>query len=193
MKTNWNQNPLRTSVDLDEQDLKTILLSIQNEHYTNILCDIDLWLSGKIDKEVPYTAEEVQRRISKWGEICNMEVTHDEVQLIVEELQGSHGGDCVCWPCTCFKCVAESHLGIDTLSGLGKHEASSIMGAFGKNGDRTIDEAIESLNIPHTYETRHSSWEKYSREEYEKHIPRFDAESKRAAEWLRKYKEEHGF
>lgn len=119
--------------------------------------------------------------------------THHEVQLITEELQGSHGGDCVCWPCTCFKCLAEDHLGISTTKGLGKHEGSYIMGAFGKNRDRTIDEAIESLKVNHSYETRDKVWDKYPREEYEKHIPRWESERKNALEWLEAYKKEHGF
>jgi hypothetical protein len=193
MRIIWNQNPLRTVVELDEQDKRLLLLSVQNERYANILCEINLWLSGKIDKNTPQTTEEVQKRINKWEEVCNMDETHHEVQLLVEELQGSHGGDCVCWPCTCFKCLAEDHLGISTTKDLGKHEGSYIMGAFGKNGDRTIDEAIESLKTKHSYETRNLSWAKYSREEYEKHIPRWESEKKNALEWLQKYKEEHGF
>lgn len=150
-------------------------------------------MSGKIRKDTPPTMEDIQKRISRWGEICNMGIDHEDVQMYVADLQYSHGGDCVCWPCTCSKCRAESFLGIDTIKGLGKHEGRKIMSAFGNNDDRSIDEALEVLKTPYDYEKRHSSWEKYTREEYERHIPRWEVEKKRAIAWLEKYKEEHGF
>lgn len=193
MKINWHQNPLKTTVDVDERDKQVILLAIQNEEYSQILCSLDNWLQRKTKKDDEPTLEKVHEKIRAWGEICNMEVDHEDVQMYVEELQCSHGGDCVCWACTCFKCLAESYLGIDTIKGLGQHEAAKIMSAFGDKGDRTIDEALDVLKTPYDYEKRHSSWDKIPREEYEKHIPRWEAEKKRAIEWLEKYKETHGF
>jgi hypothetical protein len=193
MKINWHQNPLKTTVDLDESDKQKLLLCIQNEEYSNILCELDLCLAGKIKKEVEPTIEEIHNQISKWGEICNMKTDDEEVQYLVDALQYSHGGDCTCWPASCEKCHAEEALGIDTIKGLGKHPANKIMNAFGEKGDRTIDEAIESLEKPYEYEARHKSWEKYSREDYEKNFPRWQAEKDAAIVWLRKYKEEHGF
>jgi len=193
MKINWHQNPLRTAVDLDERDKLMLLHSIQNEEYSEILCSLDNWLGRKTKKDVEPTLEKVHEEIREWGAICNMKITHEEVQLIIDDLQGSHGGDCTCWPMTCFKCMAESYLGIDTLSGLGKHQAAKIMGAFGKNGDRTIDEAIETLKTPIDPEKRDPVWDKYPREEYEKHIPRWESERKSALKWLEAYKEEHQF
>lgn len=193
MKINWHQNPLRTTVEVDDRDKQMILLGIQNEEYVEILCSLDLWMKGKIKKDTPPTMEDIQKQISRWGEICNMGIDHEDVQLYVSDLQYSHGGDCTCWPCTCSKCRAESFIGIDTIKGLGKHEASNIMGAFGEKGDRTIDEALEVLKAPYNYENRDPAWDKYPREEYEKHIPRWEAERKKAIDWLQKYKEEHGF
>jgi hypothetical protein len=193
MKINWHQNPLRTTVDVDDRDKQMILLAIQNEEYVEILCSLDLWMKGEIKKDTPPTMEDIQKQISRWGEICNMGIDHEDVQMYVSDLQHSHGGDCTCWPATCSKCLAESYLGIDTIKGLGKHEASKIMGAFGEKGDKTIDEALEILRTPYDYEKRHSSWKNYAPEEYAKHIPRWESEKKRAIEWLEKYKEEHGF
>lgn len=193
MKINWNQNPLRTTVDLDDRDKNMILLAIQNEEYSQILCHLNLWLSGEIDKDKPQTTEEIYKQVKKWGEICNMTVDHEDVQLVIEDLQYGHAGDCTCFAMSCAKCRAEEYLGINTIKGLGQHEGSKLISAFGKDGNRTIDEALAILKTPYDYETRHSSWEKYPREEYEKHIPRWEAERKNAIEWLEKYKEEHGF
>jgi hypothetical protein len=193
MKINWHQNPLKTTIDVDNQDKQMILLALQNEQYSEILCSIDNWLQRKTRKDAEPTIEKIHEKIREWGEICNMTADHEDVQIVIEDLQHGHGGDCTCWPMACSKCMAESFLGIDTIKGLGKHEAAKIMSAFGKNGDKTIDEALEALKTPYDYEKRHSSWEKYSREEYEKHIPRWEVEKKKAIEWLEKYKQEHGF
>src|SRR6185369_3125953 len=48
----------------------------------------------------------------------------------VVELAGEHSGDCVCFPCSCVKCHAESLLGVDTIPGLGKHSAYKVGAAF---------------------------------------------------------------
>lgn len=193
MKINWHQNPLKTTIDVDDQDKQMILLALQNEEYSNILCGLDLWLSDKIQKNIPHSIEEIHRRVSDWGEICNMDINHEDVQAVVEDLQSGHGGDCTCWPMSCSKCRAESFLGVDTIKGLGKHEGNKIMNAFGEKGDNTIDEALEILRAPYDYEKRHPSWKNYTREEYEKHTIRWEAEKKKAIKWLEKYKEEHGF
>lgn len=193
MKIIWHQNPLRTTVHLDDSDKQRLLLFIQNEKYSEMLCSLDLWLKGDIDKKIEPTIENMLNRISEWGEICNMKTNNEEVQYLVDALQYSHGGDCVCWACSCEKCFAEAALAINTIEGLGKHSANKIMNAFGEKGDRTINEAISILEMPYDYDTRHKSWEKYSREDYEKNFSRWQAEKDTAIKWLRKYKEEHNF
>ena len=103
-----------------------------------------------------------------------------------QELLGKHVGDCTCVPCSCSKCYAEMLLGIDTTKGLGKHSAYKIDGAF--SGDASIEEAIQKLeNYQPTYNLS-SSWPK---EEWEKHIPRWLEEGKRAHAWLVAYRDAH--
>lgn len=193
MKINWNQNPFLTTVELDERDKERILTAYQNEEYSLILCDLNLELNGKYNRPVLTDLEVVKEKVGKWREICNLTVESEEIQEYISYLDTTHMGDCTCVPCSCIRCSVEGMLGIDTLKGLGKHEANAVQGAFGKEGNKTIDEAIAALEIPNSYENRHPAWDKYPREEYEKHIPRWDSERKRALEWLKKYKEEHGF
>jgi hypothetical protein len=191
MKIIWNENPLKTVIEIDERDKERILLFIQNEAYIDILCNLDNAMNGRYSKQEPLTdLEKIKSKIEKWEEICNMTIDCEEIQIIESDLKGSHGGDCTCWPISCMKCYAESALGIDTLKGLGKHEAHAIMGAFGEN--RTIDDALRHLYKP-TERTKLESWAKFSQEDYEKHIPRWEAERERALIWLKNYKEEHGF
>ena len=41
MKIHWHQNPLKSTVEVDDRDKERILLYIQNEYYSDILCDLD--------------------------------------------------------------------------------------------------------------------------------------------------------
>ena len=99
-------------------------------------------------------------------------------------------GDCTCVPCTCYRCLVESMLGIDTIKGLGKHEANAVQGAFCKDGKKTIEEAIATLEADKEY-IKPATWP--DSVGYEIHIPRWESERKRATEWLKKYKEVHNF
>lgn len=193
MKINWNPNPLRTTIDLDDRDRQMILLYIQAEEYSDVLCSLDNWLERKTKKDDEPTLEKVHEKIQVWREIYNMKLDHEEVKAYEDYLQMGHGGDCVCWAVSCVKCRAEAALGLDTVRGLGPHEAAAVMGAFGKGQDKTIDDAIETLKTPIDATKRDPVWNKYPLEEYTKNIPRWEAERVRALKWLEKYKEEHEF
>lgn len=184
MKINWHQNPFFTTVEIDERDKHMILRAYQNEEYTELLCDLDMQLQGKYREEKLTDLEIVKEHVSKWGDICNLDIESEEVKRYFSYINYSHMGDCVCVPCSCIRCQVEDMLDINTLKGLGKHSARKIEGAFGKNGSKTIDEAIASLEeVP--------SYDEYK--EYAMHIPRWENERLFAIEWLKKYKEEHGF
>ena len=192
MKINWNQNPFWTTVELDGRDKQMILVAYQKEEYENLLCDLDLRLKGEIKKDEPLDLDVVEKSVDKWGDICNLEVDSPEVQDVIEYLQYPHGGDCTCVPCSCIRCLAEDMLGINTIEGLGKHSAYKVQGAFGEDGKRTIDEAIEALSAPREY-VKSGGWTHVTQEDYEKHIPRWEKEREAAVKWLRAYKERHGF
>lgn len=189
MKINWKENPLETTVDLDDNDRQRLVLFLQNEAYVEILCDLTLTLEKDIrqDSSLP-THDEILKRTAKWRQICDMDETHPDVKMLESELQYSHGGDCTCWAASCMKCMAEYALGINTIKGLGQHEASNIMGVFQKY--KSIDDAISYLTTDKEY-VKPDNWP--DSVGYEVHIPRWDAERVRALEWLRNYKKEHNF
>jgi hypothetical protein len=190
MKIHWHQNPFKTRIELDDRDRKMVLLALQCEEYEQILISLDMKLK---DKEKPLTdLDEIKKRVGHWGEICNMEVDSESVQRYLSYIDDEHMGDCTCVPCSCMRCYLENMLGIDTIRGLGKHAARNVQSAFGVDGDRTIEAAIATLEEPKEY-VKGDSWARFSQEEYEKHIPRWESERKAAAVWLRNYKQEHGF
>lgn len=190
MKINWHQNPFWTSVEIDDRDKQMLLLAIQNEQYTEILCSLNLDLNGKYNRPALTDLEAIKKEVDKWVEICNLDVDSEEVQYYISCLDTGHMGDCTYVPCSCARCQVEEMLDINTIKGLGKHQASKVQGAFGKDGDRTIDEAIAVLEEDKEY-IKPDNWPDCIG--YEIHIPRWESERKTAIAWLKKYKEEHNF
>ena len=193
MKINWHPNPFLTKIELDEQDKKNLLNASKVDQYEELLCGLDLRLDGKIRKDEPITLEIVKKEVGKWGNICEMDVDSEDFTRVLSFVDDIHMGDCTCVPCSCTRCYAEDLLGVNTLP-IGKHVAHKIDGAFFKKDEtKTIDEAIEALSRPYTYEERHECYKNYSEENYMSLTVRWSKEREAAAEWLKKYKEEHGF
>jgi len=110
----------------------------------------------------------------------------------VLELADEHSGDCTCIACSCPKCRAESLLGIDTIDGLGKHEASKIAGAFkddGADSEVPIDEAIMRLRNYRPVFRADRGWT--SEADFNQHVPRWIEEGQRAFAWLETYRQKH--
>lgn len=180
MKIIYNQNPLNTVVELDDHEKKELWYKIKIDELEEKIQISKFHLTN--DKY--YNLEEAKSYL----EIENIDKRCDQLLLCyIEELAAPHCGDCVCFPCACAKCYAESLLGIDTIKGLSKHSANKIEVAFAKN-TKDIDSVIEYLNnYEPILEYNPKIW--ISKENYEKHIPRWKGEAKQAAEWLLNYKQ----
>ena len=190
MKINWHQNPFKTTVELDEHDKRTILLAYQNDEYVQMLVELEFGFTGKYNSEKFKTMEEAYEISKRWGEICNLDVDSEEIRMYIEYLDTPHCGDCTCVPMSCIRCRVEEMLDIDTTEKCGKHSFRNVEGAFGKDGDHTIDEAIAILEKPREY-IKPSTWP--DSVGYEEHIPRWKKEQEQAVSWLKRYKERHGF
>lgn len=173
MKVTYTPNPLRSIVELDGNDRYRLKQGIENDLLYSLTVRAQLYLrEGKIDRAI-----EILDAIEKVEEATEREATED-----VSALRGSHCGDCICVPCTCTKCQAERHLDINTLDGLNKHMAYKIAAAFGENGDRTIEQALESLA---NYDP--TPWPK-NRELWDSCMPRWKEEATAAHAWLLRYR-----
>jgi hypothetical protein len=208
----WNKNPLDTIVELTdhekeifklkikihelEEDLGTaaVYLNPQNATWVMSKCPsrpnghtIESLIDEVLDRylNMAYMYGEGEHK----GKGLDKRVD-DLFSYYMDDLAGTHAGDCTCVPCSCTKCAAESLLGIDTIKGLGKHSAYKINMAFGKN-ERTLDEALEYLKSfkvePPTENLE--GWAKVGG--WEQHVPRWEAEAKAAYEWLLQYKQDH--
>ncbi len=191
MKITYHKNPLYTTVELAEHEKKELWYKIKIEELQNLLFEAHFhFKEGQFQdmKRVQeslnpdyYLDEEKPEQKSKLDERCD-----ELLNYYLDELKSFHSGDCTCVPASCLKCVAERTLGIDTIPGLKKHSSYKIDGAFGKNNEKTIDEAIESL--ANYTPVKGESWNQFSQEEFDKHVPRWTAEAKNAHDWLVHYK-----
>lgn len=196
MKIIYNENPLRTVVELDEHDRQIFWFKLKVEELQNKLFDahfhlaedkyFDLERARQATDPEKYLQEDNQEKVAVDKRVDMLFETY------VEELQSIHSGDCTCVPCSCMKCHAEGVLGIDTLKPFpGKHELAKIDSAFSK--DRTLVEAIAYLKDHKISREKPESWKHTSQEAYESYIPRWEQEQVRAYEYLNNYAKEHGF
>ena len=208
MKITYTPNPLRTIVELDAQEVEILRLKIKLGEYEDMIFGAHFALNDRLQDMgslKAYTVEQAMAEAKKeldpayWCDDDNrLDKRVDELlQHFLEELQGSHLGDCTCFAMSCSKCHAEDKLGISTTKGLGKHAGHRIQSAFSyKEGDvwkeRTLDEALELIR---TFDPKPAdagndpAWAKVGG--FEAHIPRWKAEAKVAYDWLLAYRNEH--
>lgn len=200
MKITYHKNPLCTTVELDDHEKEVFRLKIKAKELEDIAYSAYFtlthhdWHNANISKSKPRTLEDTVNEAVKelepeyWlegddGKKSKLDERVDALlQHYIEELQSSHVGDCTCVPMSCSKCHAESILGIDTVKGLRKHSAYKVDAAFGKDNEKTMEEALESLR---NYDPT-ATWEGW-----EAHAPRWKKEAEAAYEWLLNYRNTH--
>jgi hypothetical protein len=191
MKINWHKNPLKTTIQLEDHDKEVFRLKVKIYEMEEAVCDAAFHLDNVSEPDYydPGKAFNELKRV-----IPSDDPDHDfsasRYQSMLNELEtGFHCGDCTCVPASCYRCLAESVLGIDTIDGLRKHAAARVNGAFGKDGERSLDEAIASLT---DYEpVREGHWLNVSHVEFDRHVPAWRLQAKTAHEWLMRYRDEH--
>lgn len=119
MKTVYTQNPLRSYVEMNEEEK----IELKEKLYHHWLVEWD----------------EPEDSARKWTE-------HQYPYMLDALTLGEeHFGDCIKVCGSCVKCQAEDVLGINTTEGLGS--LYYISAAF-SDGRETIEEAISYLSIP---------------------------------------------
>jgi hypothetical protein len=185
MKIIYNKNPLRTTVELDEIEKKEFWYKIKINEMTNLLYEAHFFLEENLEKvKKAVDPEYYSSENNELDKRCDL-----LLEQYLNDLQDIHVGDCTCVAMSCSKCHAESILGIDTIPGLKKHSSYKIDGAFGKNNEKTIEEAIESLKNYKVNIENPKEWDRLGG--YEQYIPRWMEEAKDAHDWLVDYKNRH--
>lgn len=203
MKITWHKNPLFTAIELDDHEKEILWHKIRQEELEEIISTAHFtlthhdWWNKNIAKEgkqrslqdtIDAAAEELDPDYWCSDEKSKLDKRTDELHArYLKELTLSHCGDCTCFPMSCPKCHAEVLLGINTIGGLNKYGAHKILAAFGKNNERTFDEALEALRNydPQPPTENLEAWAKVGG--WEQHVPRWKKEAQQAYEWLLEY------
>lgn len=186
MQVTYTENPLETLVELDKRDRQILRLKLTIEELQETLGSSLVELENK-DADLSGI-----RNSLEWSNWCGTKFEADiteRLESLMNVLRSSHVGDCTCVPCSCSKCQAENHLGINTIQGLGKHQASYIYAAFDTEPTPSAREVIAKLE---SYQPKRSGgWENSSQQDFDKHVPRWTDLSHQAAHWLRAYTDKH--
>lgn len=204
MKITYTQNPLNTTIELDDKEVEVLRLKIRLSEMEDMVFSAHFALTSRL-KDMgslkAYTIEQAFAEAAReldpdyWCQDgqSRLDVRVDELLAhFLAELKSSHGGDCTCYASSCSKCIAEDKLGMDTIRGLGKHSAHKIQTAFTyKDGDiwktRTLNEALEILRA---YNPTPSS-SQHKADGFENLSKRWTAEAMLAYDWLLAYRDEH--
>lgn len=196
MRIEWNRNPLKTHIFLDDQEkeifkLKMKIESLEEElyHVYFKIRDDRLIGDGKINKSPLYDPKEAVRSLEAWVKHNDKdeesEYFKEVFQMYMDDLEvHSHMGDCTCFAASCSKCHAEGLIGIDTIKGLGKHSSYKIDAAF-KDDNTTIAQALDHLRVPYSKDMEgYKPW-------WDDHMDRWDKERLDAIKWLEQYRDDH--
>ena len=186
MKIVWQENPLTTYFEFNDQDKELFRAKVQLHELREWVGMADFYLETKYDSFSPEKAKHYTHKV--WNDEGDFEDFEESYNLYLHELESgvTHIGDCTCFAASCLKCHAEGILGIDTIAGLGKHEGHKIFSAF--ETYKTIDEVLEYLKDYPNRLVMHKNWEG-KEESWKTHIPRWTKEAESAYKWLLNYKE----
>lgn len=194
MKIIYNENPLRTVVELDENDRQIFWLKLKVEELQNKLFDVHFSLTEDEYFNIDRARKDADPNVYIQEDDQEKTLIDKRVDVLldhyVKELQDVHSGDCTCVPASCMKCRAESILGIDTLKPFpGKHELAKISAAFLPG--RSLTDVLTYLKDYKIPREKPESWKNFTQEYYETLLPRWEKEQVRAYEYLKNYVTDH--
>lgn len=154
----WNQNPLLTKIILDNKDKEILKLKVRISLLEDVLSAAEYLKEKNVYDRIECPNLDMNGKtyleLAKDGLLISNKNFDEDVEyfykMYLDELEsGAHMGDCTAFPGTCIKCVAEDHLGINTISGISKRGAQYILNAFREND--TIEDLIVKLEETISY------------------------------------------
>lgn len=165
LKIQYDENPLKAKVLLNEQDLQLLRSGILVDALEEELYIIT---EGKQSKSYTQCLDDAYKEIER------------VLPYYLSALDGeTHMGDCISVSCSCTKCQGESYLGISTLDSM--REPYYINKAFNDNRI-TLEEAIKYLQDNPAKPTWEGS---------ESYVESWQLRQDRAIEDLIEYKEKY--
>ncbi len=141
MKINWHENPLKTSISLDELEKNIFAEKAKIRELKSAAQYASLHLRDKSDKFY-----DPDRAHSLLQFALDEDALAERIEDMLGELEsGFHCGDCTCVATSCEKCLAEEILEINTLDGLKQHGGHQIDVLFGRQGSVGIEQVLAAL------------------------------------------------
>lgn len=190
MIIDWNENPLRTTVRLSEQEREIFLLKAKLKEYEGSVRMAVYLLDDKAKEKGRYKPDRALTYL-RHAQRAKEPDEDGGLSMLEAVTTGCHCGDCTCVPMTCDKCLGEDLLGINTIPGLKSHPAVKIEGAFGRDSERSIAEAIEVLRTYEPSKTGH--WADMDEEKFQEYAIEWRQEAADGLVWLEAYGKEKGF
>lgn len=146
MKIIYNKNPLWTAIKLNKKEKQEFWYKIKIMQMEDMLFNA-YYYTKEENFDIKKARQSLNPDYFYTDDKSPLDKCCDEMlNYYVKELQLNHCGDCTAVACACAKCHAEEFLGIETIKGIGKYSSSYIQAAFGKNNEKSLDEAIEYLS-----------------------------------------------
>lgn len=147
MEILYNQNPLHTSIELNDMERMNLWHIIKAEELQERMYDAYFLLTNERFYDVNKAISRLDPNYYLSNDKPDIDKRVDELyDEYLSSLSEPHCGDCTCVACSCIKCHAEDKIGVNTLQGLGQMSAYTIQMAFGGHyGNRTLPEALDIL------------------------------------------------
>lgn len=187
MEIIWHQNPLKSVFRFSDEDKELLKLKVKLAKMEEAIGDAIFRLQDSGENSKYY---DPKRALAHLSYTENENRLDEDFNRVLEELEtGTHAGDCTCIPASCFKCYAESIIGVETIKGLSKHSGAKIQGRFSGEVETTIDEVLQAL---HDYQPRKpDAWKHMSDEHFATYVNAWKAQNEAAIQWLTDYKKQH--
>ncbi len=147
MKIIYDQNPLKSIIELNDDEKRILKLNIKIDALYDGIYDALYYIDTDLDLTKQSLTNCVQSEVVE-NNINLDEEVEQMYDSLIDSITQSHNGDCICEPMTCAKCLAEGFIGISTTKGINKYALYYISSAFGDDGTNTISQALVNLKIP---------------------------------------------
>lgn len=189
MKIIWKENPLRSIIELNEDEKQTLKYKITIEELKSVILRASRYIENNSIEDAKKVLQIIDGKERNsihyfYGSEFDNHIQKNLDQYL-EYLKQDHFGDCIRVPCPCSKCTVEDMVGFSTVSDLKNYQMSFINMAFNPTEEndwkdtRNIDEAIEYLK----------NYEPTNTKGYEDYIDIWKKQAKEAYEYLKLYKE----
>jgi hypothetical protein len=143
VKINWHENPLKSTVVLDENEKEIFIEKARIKELKDAAMSASFHLK---DAEGKFYSPErahsfLQHALDEEG------VKERSLDMIKELETGYHCGDCTCVASGCERCLAENVLGFGTLDDLSQRGGYILDMVYGSEEDVTLEQALHKLEI----------------------------------------------